>query len=416
MSLVEYKVGELCSIKHGWAFAGEFFSDEGDHLLLTPGNAYMSGGIKIRPGKEKFYIGEFPKDYLLKKGDILLILTDLVQEAPLLGGSITIPEDNYFLHNQRLGLVENVNTDLVDRRFLYHLFNSPLYRGQVRASASGATVRHTAPGRIYDCSVTIPKDLATQKNISYLLDSIDELVENNNVIAEKLDEILSSTYQEWFINFKFPNHEQVKFVDGIPEGWELKSVSELTQLISRGITPKYNDESGKSVVINQKCIRDNKLNLELARRQDKEIPDLKLVQKGDVLINSTGAGTLGRVTQVHEDLPDTTVDTHVTIARPLQEISSAWFGAAISHIESYIETLGEGATNQLELKREVIGRIDLVCPAIDIQNQFQTIVEPMQQQILNLMKQNTHLLKLKETLLPRLMSGELDVSKLSSIE
>ena len=141
-----------------------------------------------------------------------------------------------------------------------------------------------------------------------------------------------------------------------------------------------------------------------------------MVQKGDVLINSTGAGTLGRVTQVHEDLPDTTVDTHVTIVRPLQAISSAWFGAAISNLESYIETLGEGATNQLELKREVIGRIDLVCPAIDIQNQFQTIVEPMQQQILNLMKQNTHLLKLKETLLPRLMSGELDVSKLSSIE
>ncbi|QCR87011.1 restriction endonuclease subunit S (plasmid) [Moraxella osloensis] len=415
MSLVEYKVGELCSIKHGWAFAGEFFSDEGDYLLLTPGNAYMSGGIKIRPGKEKFYIGEFPKDYLLKKGDILLILTDLVQEAPLLGGSITIPEDNYFLHNQRLGLVENVNTDLVDQRFLYHLFNSPLYRGQVRGSASGATVRHTAPGRIYDCSVSIPQDLATQKNISCLLDSIDELVENNNVITEKLDEILSSTYQEWFINFKFPNYEQVEFVDGIPEGWELKSVSKLTQLISRGITPKYNDESGKSIVINQKCIRDNKLNLELARRQDKEIPDSKLVQKGDVLINSTGAGTLGRVTQVHEALPDTTVDTHVTIVRPLQEISSAWFGAAISNIESYIETLGEGTTNQLELKREVIGRIDLVCPAIDIQNQFQKIVEPMQQQILNLMKQNTHLRKLKETLLPRLMSGELDVSKLSSI-
>lgn len=69
-----------------------------------------------------------------------------------------------------------------------------------------------------------------------------------------------------------------------------------------------------------------------------------------MLINSTGAGTLGRVTQVHEALPDTTVDTHVTIVRPLQEISSAWFGAAISNIESYIETLGEGTTNQLGIE------------------------------------------------------------------
>ena len=267
----------------------------------------------------------------------------------------------------------------------------------------------------YSVKVEIPS-IEAQRAIAKPIFLIDSIIKNNFEQIQNYEKLIETYYSKWFIKFKFPNYEQVEFVDGIPEGWELKSVSKLTQLISRGITPKYNDESGKSIVINQKCIRDNKLNLELARRQDKEIPDSKLVQKGDVLINSTGAGTLGRVTQVHEDLPDTTVDTHVTIARPLQEISSAWFGAAISHIESYIETLGEGATNQLELKREVIGRIDLVCPAIDIQNQFQTIVEPMQQQILNLMKQNTHLLKLKETLLPRLMSGELDVSKLSSIE
>ena len=266
----------------------------------------------------------------------------------------------------------------------------------------------------YSVKVEIPS-IEAQRAIAKPIFLIDSIIKNNFEQIQNYEKLIETYYSKWFIKFKFPNYEQVEFVDGIPEGWELKSVSELTQLISRGITPKYNDESGKSIVINQKCIRDNKLNLELARRQDKEISDSKLVQKGDVLINSTGAGTLGRVTQVHEDLPDTTVDTHVTIVRPLQAISSAWFGAAISNLESYIETLGEGATNQLELKREVISRIDLVCPAMDIQNQFQKIVEPMQQQILNLMKQNTHLLKLKETLLPRLMSGELDVSKLSSI-
>lgn len=267
----------------------------------------------------------------------------------------------------------------------------------------------------YSVKVEIPS-IEAQRAIAKPIFLIDSIIKNNFEQIQNYEKLIETYYSKWFIKFKFPNHEQVEFVNGIPDGWELKPVNELTQLISRGITPKYNDESGKSVVINQKCIRENKLNLELARRQDKEIPDLKLVQKGDVLINSTGAGTLGRVTQVHEDLPDTTVDTHVTIVRPLQAISSAWFGAAISNLESYIETLGEGATNQLELKREVIDRIDLVCPAMDIQNQFQKIVEPMQQQILNLMKQNTHLLKLKETLLPRLMSGELDVSKLSSVE
>jgi type I restriction enzyme S subunit len=267
----------------------------------------------------------------------------------------------------------------------------------------------------YSVKVNIPS-IEVQRAIARPIFLIDTIIKNNIEQIQSYEKLIKTYYSKWFINFKFPNYEQVEFVDGIPDGWELKSVSELTQLISRGITPKYNDESGKSIVINQKCIRDNKLNLELARRQDKEIPVSKLVQKGDVLINSTGAGTLGRITQVHEDLPDTTVDTHVTLVRPLNEISSAWFGAEISNLESYIETLGEGATNQLELKREVIGKIDLVCPTIEIQYEFQKIVEPMHQQILNLMKENAHLLKLKENLLPRLMSGELDVSKLSSIE
>lgn len=259
-------------------------------------------------------------------------------------------------------------------------------------------------------------DSKTQKAICLILGAFDKKQDILIELVTKYENLIEALYREWFINLKFPHHEQVNFVDGIPEGWSLKSVQELTELISRGITPKYNDESGLSIIINQKCIRDKKLNLELARRQDKEITASKLVQQGDVLINSTGAGTLGRVTQVHEDLPNTTVDTHVTIVRPLKEISTAWFGAAISNLESYIETLGEGATNQLELKREVIGRLDLVCPTMELQQAFQKIVEPMQQKILNLMKQNTHLLKLKETLLPRLMSGELDVSKLSSIE
>lgn len=316
--------------------------------------------------------------------------------------------------NQAVAIIRMDETKACSQ-FYYYYFQQQLFFKFVQSLNAQAAQPNINLKMIGDFLVPVP-DLAIQRKVISILKSIDDLYICNKKKIYNLEEIISNLYIDWIINFKFPNHEKVEFADGIPAGWELKSVSELTHLISRGITPKYNDESGKSVVINQKCIRDNKLNLELARRQDKEISDSKLVQKGDVLINSTGAGTLGRVTQVHENLPDTTVDTHVTIVRPLIEISSAWFGAAISNLESYIETLGEGATNQLELKREVIGRIDLVCPTTEIQQQFQKIVEPVQQQILNLMKQNAHLLKLKETLLPRLMSGELDVSKLSSVE
>lgn len=362
--------------------------------------------------KAELYIREYSQTYnekglaqskLWPKGTLCLTIAANIADTAILDMEACFPDSI-------IGFIADetkVNVKYV--KYFYSLFQRNLQK-----ISQGAAQDNLNLEKLLMYPIPCPS-LNVQNRIVGVLGTIDDLLVCNSDLIDRHKLMVEKLYHEWFINFKFPNHEQVKFVDGIPEGWELKSVSELTQLISRGITPKYNDESGKSVVINQKCIRENKLNLELARRQDKEISDSKLVQKGDVLINSTGAGTLGRVTQVHEDLPDTTVDTHVTIVRPLQAISSAWFGAAISNLESYIETLGEGATNQLELKREVISRIDLVCPAMDIQNQFQKIVEPMQQQILNLMKQNTHLLKLKETLLPRLMSGELDVSKLSSI-
>jgi type I restriction enzyme S subunit len=151
MSWQKRKVGDFIKIKHGWTFKGEFFADSGSYILLTPGNAHESGGLKLRAGKEKYYSGDFPPEFLMKRGDMLVIMTDLIQAAPILGGAILIPEDDRFLHNQRLGLVEFLPESPIDRNFLYYSLNSPNYRAQVRGSATGATVRHTAPTRICEC-------------------------------------------------------------------------------------------------------------------------------------------------------------------------------------------------------------------------------------------------------------------------
>ena len=102
-------LGDLIEIKHGFAFKGEFFSDEGHYILLTPGNCHASGGLKLKGTREKFYIGDFPKEYLLSAGDLLVVMTDLVNNAPILGGALIIPEDERFLHNQRMGFITQVS-------------------------------------------------------------------------------------------------------------------------------------------------------------------------------------------------------------------------------------------------------------------------------------------------------------------
>ena len=105
MSWNTVTLGELIEIKHGFAFKSQFYSDEGHYILLTPGNCHASGGLKLKGEKEKYYAGAIPEDYLLSHGDLLVVMTDLVNTAPILGGAFIISEDNRFLHNQRLGLV-----------------------------------------------------------------------------------------------------------------------------------------------------------------------------------------------------------------------------------------------------------------------------------------------------------------------
>ena len=178
MSWDSVTLGELIDIKHGFAFKSQYFTNEGKYILLTPGNCNGTGGLKLKGEKEKFYKGEIPEDFLLSAGDLIVVMTDLVNTAPILGGAFMIPEDDRFLHNQRLGLVSLKDTSRINKKFLYYLLNTQGYRGQVRGSASGATVRHTSPDRIKQCSVQVPNNVDEQVKIASILSAYDDLIEN----------------------------------------------------------------------------------------------------------------------------------------------------------------------------------------------------------------------------------------------
>lgn len=141
-------------------------------------------------------------------------------------------------------------------------------------------------------------------------------------------------------------------------GWQLEKLGEVCSFINRGISPKYLEQGGVCV-LNQKCIRDHKINYNLARRHDataKRVTPDRFIQLGDVLVNSTGTGTLGRVAQVREAPSElTTVDSHVTIARPIPgKFFQDFFGYMLVFIEEAIKDAGEGCGGQTELARSVL--------------------------------------------------------------
>lgn len=237
----ECTLNQLFSIKHGFAFDGKYFATEGDYILLTPGNFHDAGGFKLKT-KEKFFTGDFDDQYLLPKDSLIVAMTE--QAEGLLGSSAIIPESGRFLHNQRLGLITELAEDRIDSHFLYYLFNTHTIRSQIRATATGTKVRHTSPTRIGEVKVTIP-NVQSQRKIASILSAYDDLIENNTRRIAILEEMAQAIYREWFVNFRFPGHENVKLVDSelgqIPEGWEVTTVGNLVKRLKVG--KKYNNKT-----------------------------------------------------------------------------------------------------------------------------------------------------------------------------
>ena len=235
------KLGDLLTIKHGFPFKGELFSDEGEYIVLTPGNFYETGGFKRIIGKEKYYLGTFPREYLCKKGDFIVAMTQ--QAEGLLGSTAFVPEDNIYLHNQRIGLI-SVNEQKADKYYLDYLFRTNEVRKQIRDSATGSKVKHTSPDRIYDVEVYV-HSLAVQKRIGALLHAIDSKIRNNNKTCLELESMAKTIYDYWFLQFEFPNEDGKPYKSSggkmvwneelkkeIPEGWKVGNLYDIAEFIN----------------------------------------------------------------------------------------------------------------------------------------------------------------------------------------
>ncbi|MGE0682881.1 MAG: restriction endonuclease subunit S [Candidatus Binatia bacterium] len=291
--------------------------------------------------------------------------------------------------------------------FLYYFMEQGHVVQWLEQHAVGTTMLNLSAGIVADLPIHYPA-IEVQHEIADVLSSYDSLIENNLRRMKLLEESARLLYREWFVRLRFPGHEHTRIVNGVPEGWEKKSLSELTDYISRGIAPQYDDDA-EGIVINQKCIRNGRLDLSLARHQSREFTPVRQVQVGDVLINSTGEGTLGRVAQVKAPIPNCTVDTHITIVRPKTGLGMQYFGMVLMEWESQFSTMGRGATNQTELSRATIGETEILIPTHALVQEFESYVDPISQQNTNLIEQNQKLKAARDLLLPKLMSGEIAV-------
>lgn len=383
----DIQLGEVMDVKHGYAFKSEFFSDTGELVLLSPGNCHESGGLKLKGDKEKYYAGEFPSEYLLNESDMLIVMTDLINTAPILGGSFVIPENNRFLHNQRLGLVQITDKRRIDKCFLYYLLNTHEYRAQIRGSASGATVRHTAPGRIKECTVQVPRDVNYQERIGNALSAYDDLIENNRRRMALLEESARLLYREWFVRLRFPGYGHTPIIDGVPQGWERVKLED-TLILQRGFDlPTQARQEGDIPIYGSTGI---------LGYHDKAKASAPGVVTGR-------SGTLGEVAYVTDDYWPLNTALWVKEFKRVTPLF-ALFLLREMNLRQY-----NGGASVPTLDRKTAHRVGVLIPSKRLLYSFDEFVAEVFAQIKNLNIQNQKLRAARDLLLPRLMSGELAV-------
>ncbi|WP_051227866.1 restriction endonuclease subunit S [Gillisia sp. JM1] len=296
--------------------------------------------------------------------------------------------------------------ELFDIYYFKYYLNSPRIKNLAKKSIQSSGVPNLNVKVVRGFPIPIPP-LAEQKQIVEILDeafaAIDQAKANIEKNIQNAKELFQSKLSDIFSQKG--------------AGWEEKTLGEVCNLIKRGIAPKYIEEVGL-VVINQKCIRDHKINLERARNHNlilKAVNPERLIKLGDVLVNSTGTGTLGRVAQVREKAHEgCTVDTHVTIVRPIEGLFfNEFFGYALIKIEKQITEGGDGASGQTELSRLKLEKEFKICFPTDHKLQKQYVNQLDSLKVKSLKIQDQYLRKLenleelKKVILQKAFSGEL---------
>ena len=395
----ETTLGDLLTVKHGFAFLGKHFSDAGTHVVLTPGNFEERGGFRAKGDKEKWYTGPIPPEYVLRHGDVLVAMTE--QAEGLLGASAIVPADNLYLHNQRLGLLQVRNG--ADLRFIYQLFNSPPVRQQIRATASGAKVRHTSPSRIAAVRVRVPEP-REQRRIAGILAAYDDLIDNRERRVRVLDEMARAIYREWFVLFRHPGHDKVRLVDSplgqIPTGWQVQPLASVADL-TMGQSPKseFYNERGEGLPFHQGVTNFG------ARFPDDRVyctADARLAEAGDILFSVRAP--VGRMNIARRK---------IALGRGLsalrhREGCQAFLWEQLRARFNAEDMIGNGAIFAAVTKKDMES-IETIVPPAGLVRTFIEKVQPLHDDVATLDASVKNLRKIRDLLLPRLLSGQLSV-------
>ncbi len=382
MKWEKVKLGELYEVHNGLSKAGKFFGE--GYPFLTFSTVFNNYFI---PNQITDLVQSTKKEqdsYSIRRGDVFVTRTSETSDE--LGMSCVALKDypmaTYNGFTKRMRPI----TNRVFPEYIGYYMRLPSFRGEFRAFSTMTTRASLRNEDLLGLEVDIPP-IEIQKQIAGILSAYDDLIENNQKQIKLLKEAAQRLYKEWFVDLRFPGHENTKIVDGVPEGWSRTNINEILTF-HRGYDLTKNEmKAGRYPVVGSTTV--------IGYHNEFKI-------KGPGIVTGR-SGSLGKYQFIWDNFWPHNTSLYI----------SDYKDHNIFFVYSLLQTVDFASLNRggaiPTLNRNVLSNIEVIEPTDELQEMFAKIAEPQYQKIKNLEKQNNQLKMARDVLLPKLMSGEVEV-------
>lgn len=339
-----------------------------------------------------------------KEGDILYSVVGSF------GIPVYIKTDTQFVFQRHIAILRP-NRDKIVPEFLYYTMLNRDFYMKADAVAIGAAQRTISLTALRNMEIKIPY-IETQNKIAKVLSAYDDMIANNQKQIKLLEEAAQRLYKEWFVDLRFPGYEDVKIVDGVPEGWNRKQISDVCFRINAGGTPSrsktdyWNNPSVKWyktgelqdcwLIDSDEYISDDGLKNSSA----------KLFPKHTIIMAIYASPTLGRLGILSSEAACN--QAALCLIANEEYVSWQWLYHKLYELRDEFNAVAKGAGQQ-NISADVVKKKEIIVPQTNIMKQFTEVVSKLFEKRLILQSQSLKLREVRDRLLPKLMSGEIEV-------
>lgn len=340
---------------------------------------------------------------LWKKGTLCFTIAANIADSAILGMDACFPDSI-------VGFLPYENVS--DTTYVKYLFDElKLYFQQI---SKGTTQDNLSLDKICRVKLRVP-DYDTQVKVASILSTYDTAIENNNKRIRLLEQMAENIYKEWFVRFRFPGYKDVEFIDGFPKNWEKVKLDDVLNKIATGLNPRKNFVlgEGENFYVTIKNMADNTVYLDDKCDKVNDDAIIKINKRSDLKVGDllfSGIGTIGRVCLIDIPTNNWNISESVFTMRANKKISSEFLYMLLlsQDIQNYCQSKANGSA-QKGIRMGDLRKYTFLLPTKNVINDFTNQISPILRNVSLLRNENKNLIQQRDMLLPRLMSGKLEV-------